>query len=99
MIDGQLRAGQKIVMIQTGVTADLLEVGAFRPKGVQEASLEPGEVGYIATGLKSVADCRVGDTVTDASVPRPRRLMGTSRSSRWSTPAFSSREHRLPAVT
>ena len=76
MIDGQLRAGQKIVMIQTGVTADLLEVGAFRPKGVQEASLEPGEVGYIATGLKSVADCRVGDTVTDASRPAPEALDG-----------------------
>ena len=66
MVDGRLVAGQKIRMIQTGVTADLLEVGVFRPRPAAGPALDAGEVGYIATGLKTVADCRVGDTVTDA---------------------------------
>jgi GTP-binding protein LepA len=63
-------------MMQTGVTADLLEMGVFRPRMSTIDGLQAGEVGYLATGLKSVADCRVGDTVTDAARPAAEALEG-----------------------
>ena len=76
MVEGTLRAGQKVRMIQTSVNADLLEVGCFRPRPVACETLAPGEVGYLATGLKTVAECRVGDTVTDAGTPATEALAG-----------------------
>jgi GTP-binding protein LepA len=48
----------------TGVTSEILELGWFRPQPVAAATLTPGEVGYVATGLKSIAEARVGDTLT-----------------------------------
>jgi GTP-binding protein LepA len=76
MVDGELRPGQRVRMMQTGVVADLLEIGVFRPKMEQIDRLSAGEVGYLATGLKAVADCRVGDTVTDDAHPAPEPLAG-----------------------
>ena len=74
--DGALRPTQRVLMMQTGVTADLLEMGVFRPRMSTIDGLQAGEVGYLATGLKSVADCRVGDTVTDAAHPAAEALEG-----------------------
>ena len=48
----------------TGATAEALEIGYFSPAMTSGKSLETGEVGYVATGLKDVAACRVGDTMT-----------------------------------
>src|SRR4029450_4993812 len=48
----------------SGAEADLLELGVFRPQLVPVERLSAGEVGYVATGLKSVRDCQVGDTLT-----------------------------------
>jgi GTP-binding protein LepA len=76
LIDGTLRPNQRVRMMQTGVTADLLELGVFRPRMTTIDQLSAGEVGYLATGLKSVADCRVGDTVTDAARPAGAALEG-----------------------
>jgi len=76
LIDGTLRPNQRVRMMQTGVTADLLELGVFRPRMTTIDLLSAGEVGYLATGLKSVADCRVGDTVTDAARPAGAALEG-----------------------
>jgi GTP-binding protein LepA len=76
LIDGTLHPGQRVRMMQTGVTADLLELGVFRPRMTIIDALSAGEVGYLATGLKSVADCRVGDTVTDAARPAEVPLEG-----------------------
>ena len=53
-------------MMATNTMADVLEVGAFRPIMARVPMLEAGEVGYVATGLKSVGECRVGDTITTA---------------------------------
>jgi GTP-binding protein LepA len=64
IMDGQLRANERIVMMATGSSTDILEAGYFRPRLVSEGQLTTGEVGYIATGFKNVKDCRVGDTVT-----------------------------------
>jgi GTP-binding protein LepA len=64
IMDGQLRANERVVMMATGSSTDILEAGYFRPRLVSEGQLTTGEVGYIATGFKNVKDCRVGDTVT-----------------------------------
>src|SRR5437588_1268996 len=64
IVDGQLREGERISMMATGSTTDVLEVGYFHPRLTSTERLTTGEVGYIATGFKHVKDCRVGDTVT-----------------------------------
>src|SRR5436305_2970519 len=62
--DGRLREGQRIAMMATGGTTEILEAGYFQPRLISSGQLTAGEVGYIATGFKNVKDCRVGDTVT-----------------------------------
>jgi len=64
VVDGHLQDHERIAMVATGSTADLLEVGYFHPGLVSAGELTTGEVGYLATGFKNVKDCRVGDTVT-----------------------------------
>src|SRR6266487_2980464 len=64
IIDGELHEGERIAMIATGSTTEILEVGYFQPRLISAGTLSAGEVGYIATGFKNVKDCRVGDTVT-----------------------------------
>ncbi|MEO7021470.1 MAG: translation elongation factor 4 [Ktedonobacteraceae bacterium] len=64
MMDGELREGEKIVMMATGSTTEILEAGYFHPRLISSKTLTAGEVGYIATGFKNVKDCRVGDTIT-----------------------------------
>src|SRR5674536_104033 len=60
----------------SGAETDILELGVFRPQLVPVQELAAGEVGYIATGLKSVRDAQVGDTVTDAASPASEPLPG-----------------------
>jgi GTP-binding protein LepA len=76
VIDGVLPAGARILLMGTQVEVDTLELGAFRPAMTPLPELGPGEVGYIATGLKSVGDCQVGDTVTLAAQPAGAPLEG-----------------------
>jgi GTP-binding protein LepA len=64
IVDGQLRGGERIAMMATESTADILEVGYFQPRLISVGELTTGEVGYVATGFKNVKDCRVGDTIT-----------------------------------
>jgi GTP-binding protein LepA len=64
IMDGAVAGGDRIRMIATDTHADVLEVGTFKPRMEKIQTLEAGEVGYIATGLKSVGECRVGDTIT-----------------------------------
>ena len=56
--------------------SDLLELGVFRPQLVPVQALTAGEVGYVATGLKSVRDAQVGDTLTNAKAPAAAPLPG-----------------------
>jgi GTP-binding protein LepA len=76
VMDGVLPAGARILLMGTEVEVDTLELGAFRPAMTPLPELGPGEVGYIATGLKSVGDCQVGDTVTLAAQPADAALEG-----------------------
>jgi GTP-binding protein LepA len=64
MVDGELRESEKVVMMATGSTTEILEAGFFQPRLISSRVLTTGEVGYIATGFKNVKDCRVGDTIT-----------------------------------
>jgi GTP-binding protein LepA len=64
VVDGSLNENERIVMMATGSSTDILEAGYFQPRLISAGSLTTGEVGYIATGFKNVKDCRVGDTVT-----------------------------------
>jgi GTP-binding protein LepA len=65
VMDGSLRTGQRLWLAAAHRGIEPLEVGVFRPEMTPVGSLGTGEVGYVATGLKNVKDCRVGDTVTE----------------------------------
>lgn len=65
VMEGTLKRGQKIRMVNGGSIHVVEQVGVFTPKKVSVEALGPGEVGYIITGIKQVADCNVGDTVAD----------------------------------
>src|SRR5215471_3006542 len=74
--DGVLVSGQKIRLMATGATHAVERVGVFTPKGVTVPELGPGEVGFITAGIKTVADCRVGDTITEDRRPCAEPLPG-----------------------
>jgi len=74
--DGVLKPGLKIRMMATGASHPIERVGVFTPKGVAVPELGPGEVGFITAGIKTVADCRIGDTITDEKRPAARPLPG-----------------------
>ncbi len=74
--DGRLRRGQRIRMMSTGIAHHVEQVGVFTPKMVAVADLGPGEMGYVTAAMKTVADCNVGDTLTDDRVPAAAPLPG-----------------------
>jgi GTP-binding protein LepA len=76
VIDGQLDKNDEMHMIATGVDFKPVEVGVFAPQLKPTGNLRAGEVGYIATGLKTVSESRVGDTVTVKSKQPPAALPG-----------------------
>ena len=76
IVDGQVKAGDRIRFMQTGKTFEVTEVGIFAPKNVETEVLRAGEVGYICASIKNVADTKVGDTITLAENPTPKALDG-----------------------
>ena len=76
MMDGKLESGQKVQMMNTGVTHEILEIGIVSPTMQKTKGLGPGEVGYLITGVKDVRETRVGDTVTWASKGAEEALAG-----------------------
>ena len=76
VFDGMVKAGDKILMMQTGKTFDVTEVGIFVPNTKQVQYLSAGDVGYIAASIKTISDVRVGDTVTSAENPIDKPLDG-----------------------
>src|SRR6187431_2375204 len=63
--DGVLKKGIRIRMMAAAASYDLDKVGIFAPKATDVAELGPGEIGFIIAGIKTIADCKVGDTITD----------------------------------
>jgi GTP-binding protein LepA len=76
VIDGQLQPGRKLRLMANRRSLEPLETGVFRPAMVATEGLSAGEVGYVATGLKTVRECRVGDTITDDASPATAPLPG-----------------------
>ncbi len=76
VIDGRLRKGMKIRMMQTGATYQVERVGVFMPKPLSVEELSAGEVGFITAAIKRVADCAVGDTITEDRRPAAQPLPG-----------------------
>lgn len=65
VINGTVKTGSKIKMIQTGKEFEVVEVGVFKPKIERSDILKPGDVGYISASIKTVSDISVGDTITE----------------------------------
>jgi GTP-binding protein LepA len=76
MIDGHLEPRQRVRMMATRATHELLELGVISPEPRPTGGLSVGEVGYLITGVKDVRQSRVGDTVTDAAAPATEPLSG-----------------------
>jgi GTP-binding protein LepA len=74
VVDGQFTPRERIKMMSTGATHELLEIGVISPEPVPTQGLSVGEVGYLITGVKDVRQSRVGDTVTDAAKPAAQSL-------------------------
>ena len=76
VIDGHLSPRERIVMMSTRATHELLEIGVSSPEPEPCEGLGVGEVGYLITGVKDVRQSKVGDTVTNASKPATTALSG-----------------------
>jgi len=76
VVDGQLTARERIQMMSTKATHELLEIGVSSPEPTPTRGLGVGEVGYLITGVKDVRQSRVGDTVTNAAKPASDALAG-----------------------
>jgi len=102
MIDGSLSPRERIQMMSTRATHELLEIGVSSPEPVPSKGLGVGEVGYLITGVKDVRQSKVGDTVTNAQKPaasalpgytdpKPMVFSGCTRSTAATTPSCARR--------
>ncbi|HEY2105884.1 MAG TPA: translation elongation factor 4 [Candidatus Binataceae bacterium] len=76
VMDGEIRRGMKIRLMGTDKLGEVMRLGFFTPHPEATESLGPGEVGFVVAGIKTVADLRVGDTVTNADAPANEPLAG-----------------------
>ncbi len=76
VIDGKLIPREKIKMMSSGATHELLDIGVISPEPKSTKGLGVGEVGYLITGVKDVRQSRVGDTITDSIKPATQALAG-----------------------
>ncbi|MDP6784737.1 MAG: translation elongation factor 4 [Alphaproteobacteria bacterium] len=76
VINGELKKNQKIRFMAAKATHIINRVGIFSPKPTEVISLGPGEIGFINSGIKSVSDCKVGDTITEEKNPTTHPLPG-----------------------
>ncbi|MBY0510221.1 MAG: translation elongation factor 4 [Rhodospirillaceae bacterium] len=74
--DGSIKKGTKIQFMSSGTVYPVERVGVFTPKRLELPELKPGELGFITAGIKAVADCSVGDTITDEARPATEALPG-----------------------
>jgi GTP-binding protein LepA len=76
VFNGKLEHRDALRMVATGVTFDPVEIGIFSPTMKSAVEMTAGEVGYVATGLKTVQECRVGDTIILKNDPSSAALPG-----------------------
>ena len=80
IIDGELKTGDRIILMASGAEYEAEEVGYLTPKPVKSDVLKTGEVGYLVAGVKKLSDARVGDTVTLRNNPTAAPLPGFKES-------------------
>ena len=76
IFDGALNKNDKFLLMQSGSSGEVIETGYFHPKYFPRSPLSSGEIGYIVTGFKSVAEAQVGDTITSKNLPAANPLSG-----------------------
>ncbi|MBC1515068.1 translation elongation factor 4 [Listeria immobilis] len=76
IVDGVVKAGDRIRMMSNGKEFEVTEVGVFSPKATPQDALLVGDVGYLTAAIKNVGDTRVGDTITLANNPAEEALDG-----------------------
>ncbi len=76
VVNGELKKNKKIRFMAAGATHTIDRVGIFSPKPNEVESLGPGEIGFINSGIKSVSDCKIGDTITEEKNPTREPLPG-----------------------
>ncbi len=76
IIDGEVKKGMRIKMMSNNSVYQVDQVGVFGPKKTEVKHLTPGEIGYISASIKHVADCNVGDTITEDKQETSRALTG-----------------------
>jgi GTP-binding protein LepA len=76
IIDGRMRHGQRIKLMNAGAVYGVDKLGVFRPRATDVDSLGPGEIGFFTAQIKEVSDAAVGDTITDERRPTPNALAG-----------------------
>lgn len=76
VLEGKLQASNSLLLMATGADVKPVEIGIFAPGMVPINELVAGDVGYVATGLKTVKECRVGDTFTLTADPSTQPLPG-----------------------
>jgi GTP-binding protein LepA len=76
VLEGTIRNGMKVTLMNTRQDHEVESLGVFSPKAVPVEQLGPGEVGFIACGIKVVADAQIGDTVTETGRPTPAPFPG-----------------------
>src|SRR3989338_3776894 len=74
--DGDLKKGDKILLMGTDAVADVLDTGHYAPQLVSDGVLANGQIGFVVTGLKELGQVRVGDTITLAKTPATEQLPG-----------------------
>ncbi len=76
VVNGSIKVGDKIMMMESNATYDVVEVGVHTPKEKKENGLFAGEVGFIAASIKDIKDVKVGDTITHVNKPAKNALPG-----------------------
>ena len=76
VVNGQIKVKDKIKMMKTGATYEVISLGVNTPKQVEKEVLSSGEVGYLTASIKSISDVRVGDTITLENNPTKEALSG-----------------------
>lgn len=76
IVEGTIRKGDKIKLMETGAIYDVVELGVMTPKEVKKELLTSGEVGFVAASIKEISTIKVGDTITNANLPANEPLPG-----------------------
>ncbi|MEO1191310.1 MAG: translation elongation factor 4 [Pseudomonadota bacterium] len=76
VVNGTLRKGAKFRLMGTGAAHEAQEVGLLTPRKVAQKALGPGEIGYLVSGIKTIHETKIGDTITDDRKPAETALPG-----------------------